>query len=111
MPQPISDKLYHAMLKAAANCGYLQRGPGAGLDVFIPLENRRWAALDRMAVSLPRGGFRREIMGAALTQLGRTILRDEVERRGDPMPTALQPPTPTPPAASTYQQLAFTFAS
>jgi hypothetical protein len=111
MAKPLRDDLYGAMYAAlTSNAGFIYRGrdkqtgPQAGLGTLLMLERRRWVRLVRVTITTPgTGQRRREVAGAWILPLGRSVLRDEITRRGHDMPARLVLParprrTPAPTA-------------
>ncbi|MFI7608829.1 hypothetical protein ACIBTV_27465 [Micromonospora sp. NPDC049366] len=98
----IRPTVYAAMRAAiTTNGGFIYRGgdhqtgPQASRGTLIHLEKWGWARLVRVTVTI-RGQRRREIAGGWLLPMGRTVLRDEILRRGDDMPARLARPARRP---------------
>jgi hypothetical protein len=97
--KPIRTSLYATLIAALDRPQHrIDRGPDhtpgavAGLGTLLLLERRGWARLQRDHVAGDDGRPAREVTGGWLLPYGLSVLRDEVLRRGDPLPAALATP-------------------
>lgn len=98
--KPIRDDIYAAMCAALEdNMGYVycgrnkNSGPQLALGTLVMIARRGWVRLAYGKRTRIRNGQRyREIAGAWIVCGGRRALRDDVNRRREPMPARLVRP-------------------